>query len=376
MAAPSRKVVIAANSGWNIVNFRAGLIRALQEEGYEPVVVAPADPTVEDWMKALGVERIAVPVDRAGLNPIADLKLLSSYQRILRQVNPVAFLGFTIKPNIYGCMAARLARVPAIANVSGLGTVFIKTGPLLALVTRLYRLALSRAAVVFFQNPDDLELFSKRKMVRRGQARLLPGSGIDLKRFKPAGKPPEQPTFLLIARLLGDKGVREFAEAARIIRTEVPSARFQLLGPLDEGNRTAISRSELNEWVGDGAIDYLGEADDVRPFIAAASAVVLPSYREGLPRTLLEAAAMERPLIATDVPGCREVTIEGETGILCRPRSAASLADAMRMFTHLPLQSRLKMGRAARSLVEDRFSETRVVRAYLDALGEFGRPRS
>ena len=376
MPAAPRRVIIAANSSWNIVNFRGGLVRALKRAGYEPVVVAPVEAAAEERMAALRVERRSVVMQRSGLNPLADLQLLLEYRQILRNARASAFLGFTIKPNIYGCLAARWAGVPAIANISGLGTVFIKEGPLLAFVTRLYRAALSGAAVVFFQNPDDLDLFVERRMVRRDQARLLPGSGVDLERFVPAPPPAGPPVFLLIGRMLGDKGVREFAEAARLLRVELPDARFQLLGPIDEGNRTAISPAELDAWVRAGTVEYLGTAEDVRPFIEAATAVVLPSYREGLPRSLLEAAAMARPLIAADVPGCREVVHDGETGLLCEVRDSASLAAAMKRMAELPDSERLAMGDAARRMVEERFSEAAVIHAYLDALGKFDAPRS
>jgi glycosyltransferase involved in cell wall biosynthesis len=327
-------------------------------------------------MSDLQVERLVIGIDRSGLNPIADLRLLGEYRRILKRMRPAAFLGFTIKPNIYGCIAARSLGIPAIANISGLGTVFIKRGPLLAFVTRLYRFGLSRAAVVFFQNPDDRALFVARRMVRPEQARLLPGSGVDLDRFAPAPQPVGPPTFLLIARLLGDKGVREFVAAARSLRADLPDARFQLLGPIDEGNRTAIARAELDEWIAQGAVDYLGETDDVRPYVAAASAVVLPSYREGLPRSLLEAAAMARPLIATDVPGCREVVEDGINGILCQARDAESLAKAMKTLAKAPVAKRSAMGEAARRKVQDQFSETVVIAAYLDALDTLALHRS
>jgi glycosyltransferase involved in cell wall biosynthesis len=370
------RVVLAANSSWNIVNFRSGLIQALKAHGYEPVIVAPFDPPAEHRLEQLDVERIVVPIDRSGLNPFADVRLVRDYRRIIKVQRPAAFLGFTIKPNIYGGMAARSLGIPAIANVSGLGTVFIKGGPLLSLVTGLYRFALSRAAVVFFQNPDDLALFVARKMVRPDQAKLLPGSGIDLDRFAPSPQPSDPPTFLLIARLLGDKGVREFVEAARMLRAEGADARFQLLGPLDEGNRTAIRRDELDRWVGDGVVEYLGETDDVRPFVEKATAVVLPSYREGLPRSLLEASAMARPLVATDVPGCREVVVDGETGVLCDAGDASSLAAAMRRVASMTPQQRRAMGMAGRRRVEERFSETVVIGAYLSALGKIGTARS
>ena len=376
MGAAPRRVVVAANSSWNIVNFRIGLIRALERAGYEPVVVAPPDAAAEPRMAELQAQRVAVGIDRSGLNPLADLRLLGNYRRILKRLRPAAFLGFTVKPNIYGCIAARSLGIPAFANISGLGTAFIRPGPLRAFVTLLYRVGLSRASVVFFQNPDDRELFIERRMVRADQARLLPGSGVDLDSFMPSPQPPGPATFLLIARLLGDKGVREFAAAARALRAQIPDARFQLLGPIDEGNRTAIARAELDGWIAQGLVDYLGETDDVRPYVAAASAVVLPSYREGLPRTLLEAAAMARPLIATDVPGCREVVEDGVNGFLCEVRDSTSLANAMKKLAELSPSQRLAMGEAGRRKVQDKFSETVVIRAYLNALDTLAGHRS
>jgi glycosyltransferase involved in cell wall biosynthesis len=369
-AALSKTIVLSANSDWNIANFRVGLIRGLRNAGYEPVVIAPKDPAAEGRMRELDVEGIAVRVDRSGLNPVADLRLLADYRRLLRRLRPAAYLGYTIKPNIYGSCAASALGIPAIPNVSGLGTAFIRNGPIQHLVTSLYRVGFRKAPVVFFQNVEDRDLFVERRIVRKDQARVLAGSGVDLGRFTPAPPAAGPPAFLLVARLLRDKGVLEFVDAARSLRLELPDARFQLLGPIDDGNRTAISRAEVESWVAEGVIEYLGTTDDVRPAIAAATALVLPSYREGLPRSLLEAGAMARPLIATDAPGCRAVVEHGVNGYLCAVRDAGSLAAAMRRMVELPEAERLAMGEAARRKVQDEFGEERVIRAYLDVLAD------
>jgi glycosyltransferase involved in cell wall biosynthesis len=366
--APRRTIVLSANSDWNIVNFRAGLISALRGAGYDPVVIAPQDPAAEERMRALRVERIAVPIQRSGLNPWTDLTLLARYRGLLRKLRPAAYLGYTIKPNIYGSLAAASLGIASIPNVSGLGTAFMRSGGLQKLVSHMYRVAFRRAPVVFFQNEEDRALFVGRGIVRSDQARVLPGSGVDLERFAPAPPPEGPPTFLLIARMLRDKGVIEFVEAARLLGQELPDARFQLLGPFDEGNRTAIGRAEIARWVGEGVIDYLGTADDVRPYIAAATAVVLPSYREGLPRSLLEAGALARPLIAADVPGCRDVVEDGINGYLCKVRDPVALADAMRRVALAVPANRRAMGEAARRGVQQRFSEKFVIQAYLDVL--------
>lgn len=367
-----RTIVLSANSDWNIANFRTGLIRALQGAGYRPVVIAPPDPAAESRMGELGVERIPVRIDRSGLNPVADLNLLRTYRSLLRRLKPAAYLGYTIKPNIYGSLAAASLGIPAIPNVSGLGTAFMKNGPLQQIVTRLYRVGFSRAPAVFFQNDEDRVLFVGRKLVCDNQAHVLPGSGIDLERFTPTPLPDGPPTFLFVGRLLRDKGVVEFVEAARSLRSVVSGSRFQLLGPLDHGNRTAVTRPELERWVEEGLVEYLGTTDDVRPYITDATAVVLPSYREGLPRSLLEGAAMARPLVASDVPGCRQVIDEGSNGYLCDARDVASLAAAMRRVVESSSEQRSAMGEAGRRKVQEQFSEEYVIRSYLDVIAGLG----
>lgn len=364
-------VIIAANSFWNIVNFRQGLIRGLIASGYRPIIAAP--DVDAGWASGMGAEAVQVAVDRSGLDPLRDARTLLAYCKLIGRTRPAIFLGFTVKPNIYGSLAARMGGVPALPNISGLGTAFIRGGLLSRFVTGLYRLALRRARIVFFQNPDDRDLFIERRIVSAGQARLLPGSGIDLERFAPVAQPGGPPLFLLVGRMLGDKGVREFVEAARMLKARHPDWRFQLLGPCDAGNRSAIGRDELQGWVRGGIVEYAGEAGDVRPDMAKASAVVLPSYREGLPRSLLEGAAMARPLVATDVPGNRHLVEHGVNGLLCPVRNASALAEAMEKIGQMTTEQRAQMGAAGRARVEREFDEQLVVRAYLDAIGQLRR---
>jgi glycosyltransferase involved in cell wall biosynthesis len=359
-------VVISANSLWNIANFRAGLIRELVARGLHVVVAAPAQAGAR---LPAGSEGWPIEMNRSGLNPQADMSLVVRYFRLLRELRPSAYLSFTIKPNIYGALAARIAGIPAIPNVSGLGTAFISGGILGRFVEVLYRLAFARCDVVFFQNPDDRDLFVERRIVTIRQTRLLPGSGIDLAQFTPAQPLSEGPaTFLFIGRLLADKGIREFVDAAQLTKARYPGTRFQVLGGLDPGNRTAIRKDELDRWIADGSIEHLGPTDDVRPHIATASAIVLPSYREGLPRSLLEGGAMARPLIATDVPGCREIVKDGVTGLLCQVRSASSLAGAMARFAEMGVDQRQSLGDAARAKVEAEYDERVVIDAYLEVM--------
>lgn len=366
----SKTVLLSANSFWNIVNFRGRLVEALVNARYSVHIAAPGADV--EWAHARGAEAHDIAIDRSGLNPITDAALCLEYWKLFRRTRPGYFLGFTAKPNIYGSLAARLAGVKSLPNVSGLGTAFMGNGPLSRFVALLYRLAFRHCPIVFFQNPDDRDLFAARKIIRPGQARLLPGSGIDLVRFAAEPMPPDdgELRFLFIGRLLGDKGVREFVEAACQLRAERPRWRFQLLGDVDPGNRTGIGGGEVRRWVDNGLIEHLGHAEDIRPVIASATAVVLPSYREGLPRSLLEGAAMARPLIATDVPGNRQLVEHGVNGLLCKVRDAQSLAEAMRQLGSMAPDRRAHMGQAGRALVEREYGVERVVGAYLDALAQ------
>ena len=360
---------MSANSAWNLANFRARLIRDLVAAGYRVVTLAPDDGHA-DAVRALGAGFMSIAVDSSGLSPVRDARLFLQYSSILRRLRPDFYLGFTVKPNIYGSLAASLLGIPVLNNISGLGTAFIRSGPLTFLVERLYRLALRRSAKVFFQNPQDMQLFLDRRLVRGGQEQLIPGSGVDLDRFRPSAARGGDGgfRFLFVGRLLWDKGIGEYAEAARLLRPGWPDVRFQLLGFAGADNRSAVPREEIERWAREDSLEFLGDTPDVRPFLENADCVVLPSYREGLPRSLLEASAMARPMIAADVPGCREVVVEGETGFLCEARSARSLADAMERMLRLPAEERARMGATARARAERMFDEALVSRAYLESL--------
>ncbi len=362
--------MLSVNAAWNVVNFRAGLIQALADAGMEVVVVAPPDEAVSR-LAALPCRYLPLPMDKQGTRPDRDLKLWWRYRRLMQAEQPDVYLGYTVKPNVYGSLAAHGLNIPVINNIAGLGAVFIQGGLLVRLVRRLYALALRRSATVFFQNKDDRALFVSHKMATPAATQLIPGSGIDLQKFAPAPWPEASGRplrFLLVARMLWDKGVGEYVQAARLLRAAFPEVEFALLGFLDVENPAAISRSQMDEWVAEGAVRYLGVTDDVRPHVAAADCVVLPSYREGTPRTLLEAAAMARPLVTTDAVGCREVVDDGDNGYLCEVRSATSLADAMRRMIQLGGAERAAMGQRGRAKMAREFDEALVVKAYLSAI--------
>jgi len=364
------KLAISINTAWNVVNFRAGLIRALQEDGYHVTALAPPDGHVSR-LEHMGCRFIPLPMDNKGTNPATDTALYLRYLRLLWSERPSAFLGYTIKPNIYGSLAAHALGIPVINNISGLGTAFIRNNWLTDVVKGLYRVALKPSQKVFFQNDDDRQIFLRNELVKPEQTALIPGSGIDLVKFRPVIReksPNPGFRFLLVGRLLYDKGISEYVAAARMVKAQRPNVTFALLGFLDAENRTAIPREQVARWVQEGIIEYLGTADDVRPHLAEADCVVLPSYREGTPRTLLEAAAMAKPLIATDVPGCREVVEDGRNGLLCKVKNAEDLARTMIEMIDMPPAKRHAMGAAGRAKMEQEFDENFVIAAYLETL--------
>lgn len=368
------KIVIALNAAWNIVNFRAGLIRYFIEAGHEVVAVAPPDAYV-DRLKSLGVRYEPMPMDNQGINPLSDLWLLARFYWLLRRERPAVFLGYTVKPNVYGSLAAQALNVPTVNNIAGLGSVFVKNNWLTKVVKALYRVALSRSARVFFQNEEDREAFIAAGIVLPDITDRVAGSGVDLERFKYAPMPErrEAPTFrfLLIARMLWEKGVGEFVEAARILRARHPNVEFALLGFLDVENPAAIARAQMDAWVAEGVVRYLGVSDEVEQEITEADCIVLPSfYREGVPRTLLEAAAIGRPIITTNAVGCREVVDDGVNGYLCQPRDAASLARQMGCMLELTDTERTRMGAASRRKAEQMFDERLVIEKYAAVLNE------
>lgn len=361
------KIMIVINTAWNLVNFRAGLIRALVAQGHEVVAVAPYDDYAPR-LAELGCRFVALPMDNKGTHPGRDLLLFLRFLKLLRRERPDVYLGYTIKPNVYGSSAAHLLGIPVVNNIAGLGTAFIRDSWLTRLVRRLYKTALSRSYHVFFQNDEDKLLFIEQGLVAGEKASRLPGSGINLDTFchEPMSLSVNRPfRFLLVARLLWDKGVGEYIEAARLVHLKYPSAKFQLLGFLDVQNHTAISSAQMNEWVNEGVVEYLGVADDVKPYLTAADCVVLPSYREGVPRSLLEAAAMGRPIVTTDAVGCRDAVEDGMNGLLCRVADASDLADKLLQMMEMSGPDRARMGQAGRRKMELEFDEKIVIARYL-----------
>ncbi len=383
----NKKIIVAVNSTFNLINHRAGLINGLLDEGYEVVALSPIDEFASR-LKELDCHHVPLKMERKGTNIVRDLILFWRYRCLLKQHMPDIYLGFTIKPNIYGSLAARSLGIPVINNISGLGTVFGAMSvsfvgkALSRLVRVLYRFALLRSDKVFFQNKDDRREFIEQGVVETHLTDLLPGSGVDLDRFaytpiiasdfstKISGE-LKQARFLLIARMLWDKGVGEYVEAARLLSQRYPCAEFCMLGFMDFQNPEAISEAQMNEWITEGVVNYLGVINDIRPEIAKADCVVLPvRFREGTPRSLLEAAAMGCPIITTNSIGCRETVDDGVNGYFCIPGDSIDLSEKMERILELDEAQRADMGRCGREKMELQFDEQIVIQKYVEAIKE------
>ncbi|HEU5295302.1 MAG TPA: glycosyltransferase family 4 protein [Burkholderiaceae bacterium] len=362
-----RRIAVVANTSWYLFNFRASLIRALQADGHRLFAVG-GEGEFAGRLRDIGIEHRGLAFNLSGVNPIRELQSVWALRRVFRNDAIDVVLSFTPKGNIYSALA--LTGLPAVLvmNISGLGTAFANPGWLTRISDALYRSTLQRAHWVFFQNEDDHQQFRSRRLVGHARTSRLPGSGVDLSAFRPSAEtgPTSQgePVFLMMARMLWDKGVGEFVEAARRVKAGHPRARFRLLGALVPDHSRGVPEATLRHWVQEGVVEYLGVLDDVRPQLLQADCVVLPSYREGLPRSLLEAAASARPVIAADSVGCRDAVDDGVSGYLCRVRDVEDLARQMLRMLALSPDERRRMGEAGRAKVEREFDEGIVIDAY------------
>ena len=367
-----KRVVITSNTAWTIFNHRAGLIKTLQDAGYEVHTVAP-ESNFTDIQNPGTVFHPIKYLERKGKNPFSDLLLIREYYKIYKSIKPEAVLAYTIKTNIYSAIACRLARIPIVCTVNGLGTAFDNPSSLTyKIVKHLYRFAFRKVRAVVFQNNDDRAFFEDQKIIGsnlKGQIiRSVNGSGVDLLKFT-CTPLPEKPAFMLISRMLKNKGIGEFIEACRRIKSAHPEADFVLLGPADSDNPMGVPLAELEALDKEIGAYYAGAVKDVRPWIEKCSAVVLPSYyREGVPKILIEALAMGRPVITTDTPGCRETVIPGGNGYFAEPKSAESLYQVLEKFLALCRDEQVAMGKMSRKLAEEKFDEKKVIAAYMELL--------
>ena len=369
MSKNGRTLAIVINTSWNIYNFRVGLLKSLQRDGYRIVTIAPRD-SYSQKLEALGFEYHNIDINNMGTNPFEDVKLIWKFYQLYKKVNVDILLLYTIKPNIYGTIAARLAGVPVISNISGLGTVFLNNNLSSKVARLLYKIVLRIPLKVFFQNEDDKALFINSKLVDKDKTDLLPGSGIDTIKFLPVDgeRVSSSLSFLFIARLVKDKGLVEYVDAARILKTKHPAVQFVVLGAFYPGNPTAITQEEIKKWEQEGIVKYLGTSNDVPSVIAQTDCVVLPSYREGMSRVLLEAASMAKPIVATNVPGCRDIVDDGVNGFLCKVKDVRDLAAQMEKMIQIGDAGRIRMGKKGREKVINEFDESIVITSYKTAI--------
>lgn len=376
-ASRQKRVVVVASLTWSLVCFRLDLLKALVAAGHEVTALAPDDDRAAiATLERIGVRFEQIPMARTGTNPLADLRTLMALYTRMRRLAPDVMLAYTMKPIIYGGLAARLAGIrQRFAMFTGFGFLFgeglqgFRTNLIRRLSIKLYRVSLAGTTAAFAYNDADAAEIRRHTMVSpQTPLIMLAGSGVDLKRFAQSEPRSGPPVFLLVARLLREKGIAEFAAAARLLKREFPDARFQILGPFDP-SPLVIAKAELDSWVEEGVVEYLGETRDVAPFLVASTVFVLPSYyREGIPRSALEAMATGRPIVTTDAPGCRETVLDGESGFRVAPRNVEALARAMRAFLDDETLA-ARMGARSRKLAEERFDVHLVNETLLGALG-------
>lgn len=365
-----KKIAFVGNSALTMMNFRLGVMRELTKE-YDVVMLSPQDCNV-GILKKNNIRFIPTEMDCKGMNPFVDLALVMRLYRIYKREQFDIIFHYTIKPVIYGGWAARWAGIPQMSFITGLGYTFIKTGIINHLACSLYRSSLKTAEEVWFLNQEDKTLFLERKIIVPHKARVMNGEGVDVNYYQTTKPLVHKPfRFLFIGRILSDKGICEYVEAAQIIRKRQPEVSFQILGSLGANNPACITQDQMHQWEKSGDIQYLGETTNVIPFIEKASCIVLPSYREGVSRVLMEAASMQMPIIASNVPGCREVVRNNETGILCEPKNTSSLVVSMMYMLSLSEEERETMGRKAREFIVKNFNEKNIIQLYQERLKEY-----
>lgn len=348
-----------------------GLIKALQDQNHDVIVIAPEDDYTLKLTEA-GCTFYKVKMDSRGANPIKDFALIFELYSIYKKAKPDVVLHYTIKPNIYGTLAASILRIPAVNNVCGLGTVFLQKNLVSKVASFMYRFAFRFPKKVLFQNDYDERLFIKNKLVDKKITDVIPGSGIDINKFKPSENTQvnEKFTFLLISRLIHDKGILEYIDAIKKLKSAGVDAKFQLLGGKDVEHKRGISEEIIQEWIDNNIVEYLGKTDDVKTYLQQADCIVLPSYREGTPRTLLEAASSAKPIVATNVPGCNNVVTHNYNGLLCKLKNSEDLAEKMSTMMSFDKSTLNQLGQNGRLKVQKEFDEQLVINKYISTIDE------
>lgn len=368
------KIVLVSNTSWSLYNFRLGLIRELNKKGYAVTVVAPRDSFTSKLI-AEGISYKELYIKNYSINPFDDLKIIFQLSKIYRQIKPQLIFHYTIKPNIYGSIAAYFSRIPSISVTTGLGHLFEFKNFVVRWITLfLYRVAAFMNKELWFLNENDRDVFVYKRIVRAKKAKVIKGEGIDTVWFTPRRSKNYNGVqrFLFAGRLIWDKGVKEFVEAAKIIKKEYPNTRFEMIGFIDQSNPKAVAYEHIAEWQKQKVIRYLGETTDIRPYISKASCLVFPSYyREGISRILMEAASMETPIITTDNVGCRDLVEDGITGFLSEPRNVGDLVAKIKSFLAMENEDKYVMGKLGRKRMVKNFEENLIISEYLKTIESF-----
>jgi len=368
-----KKIILTSNILWTITQFRKDLIKHLKND-YEIICIADDDEFSDaslDVINKLGVKFIKIKVDRKGMNPVRDIFYMYSLYKVYKNIKPDLVIHYTIKPNIYGSLVASMLKMKSFAVVSGLGSSLMQDNLLSKIIKFLYKVALRGSSKVLFLNQDDMDIFLTTKIIQQEKALLLPGEGVDINHYKLCEKvkiSENKITFLMIARLLKDKGIYEYIEAIKKIKND--KVEFLLAGVLDKGNPTSIKEEELQGWIKDGIVRYLGKTDDIKEFLKLADVIVLPSYREGLSRVLLEACSCEKFIITSDIAGCKELCIDGENGYLCNPKDINSLFISLEKTIALGQEKLQQQGKIGRTLMIKSFSSEIVNNIYTKLIKE------
>ncbi|MDX8337056.1 glycosyltransferase family 4 protein [Candidatus Cetobacterium colombiensis] len=358
------KIFFTANVLWDIYIFRYGVIKALIEDGHEVVAVAPIDSRI-NFPEELGIRHIPIELSLRGVNPVKDFKLFLELKKIYKKEKPDIIFHYTIKPNIYGTLAAKCQKISSVAVLTGLGYSFVEGGVVSAIAKTLYKISLNYAKEVWVLNEDDKKRLIDEKIVKENKLFILPGEGVDTKKFSPIPKEKNETiTFLMVARAFYDKGVREYVEAAKIIKSKGYKVKFWFLGALGGSAANGIDEAKMKEYTDSGILEYLGHRKDVEAVINASDCVILPSYREGISKVLMEAASMEKPIIATNVTGCKEIVDNNKNGYLVESKNSIDLSEKIEKFINLSYEEKVLMGKNGRKKILNEFDEKIIIDIY------------
>jgi glycosyltransferase involved in cell wall biosynthesis len=362
------RIIILENTFYTVLSLRMEILCCLRENGYE-VIILSTGPS-EDFEKLSSLGFHCIDVGSVILNPIKALAFILALMRNIRKISPLAICSFTIRPNIFGSIVARVLRIPIISNVTGTGPLTESNSMVYKIIRLLYKFAFSKNKTVFFQNEDDMHFFLHNSYVSSSQAKLLPGSGVDTDHYAPREKTESNFSFLLISRLIRDKGVMEFAHAAEVVKKSHPEIDFKILGPFwtQSIGKNTLTMGDLDPYIQNDIVNYLGYTLDVRPYIAEADCIVLPSYREGCANVLMQAASMSKPLIATDVTGCRNLINDQDSGYICKVKSTDDLAEKLIKMYSISAEKRKNMGQNGREKMIKEYQKKIVFEAYLNEI--------